>query len=233
MKTLVAFLCLFVPALCFCQTGDLIRSVNYAIGPEYVLNMDSVPSFHIFNLCTEAKLIAGDPSYVVVEASNADSSAELNKIFILERDVNDNLEIIDSSAAFDIGFLGPHIDVKGNTLTVTHNFDKGSAIAIYHFNSAQRRFMLVKLRYNVSEQNYPDYDHSVNLNQEYDVESHQLTLKSWLYNYNSGKADKQKTKALTVTPQEKFSLRLDKMKDPYDYDVFLTEGKVYNQMMKY
>jgi hypothetical protein len=232
MKTLFTFVCIYLPALSFCQRSGLVDSINFAIDTNYIVNLDTLPNFHKFNLLEETPLKPGGLKQIVAVATNADSTTELNKIFILQKKHGDWF-IIDSSAAFDAGYLGPYVELKGNYLFVVHNFDQGFIRLQYYFNSSLNRYRLSKIYYNVIQDNYPNNDHSLNLTEEYDIEEQSLTLKSIFRNYSDGAIVKQKTKVISEKLPAGTRLNLSKMKDPYDYDVFLTEGTVYKQMVKY
>jgi len=233
MKALLTFLFFYIPALSFCQSSGLIDSVNEAIGPEYVFEADTVAdTYHRFNLIVESGIKQGGAKLLVVVAGNADSSLELNKIFILARK-DDELEIIDSSASYTVGDLGPYIQVKGNKLLISHDFEKGLNRLTYTFNNSLNRYVLSKLYYSNIVHSYNEDDHAVNLVEEYTVADQSLALKSSFRNYSNGKIDKVKTREISKQLPLGTALGLRKMNDPYDYDIFLTEGSLYKQMIKY
>jgi len=233
MKKLLIFLCFYVPLGVFCQSRGLVDSVNYAIAPRYVFEADTVAgTYHKFNLIAEAGIVRGRGKMLVVVAGNADSSVELNKVFVLSRN-NDGLVIVDSSAAFTVGELGPRVDVKGSKILVTHDFEKGLNRLTYVYDNDLSRFMLQKLYYSNVVPGYGEDDHAVSMVQEYSVAAQVLSIKSSFRNFTTGKVDKIKKKAISQKIPAGTSLSLRKMSDPYDYDVFLTEGTLYDQMVKY
>ncbi len=232
MKKILIVIGLCIPVFSFCQSSELIDSVNKVIGPDYAFEVDTIPSYHLYNNIIEAYITGNGVKEIVVAASNVDSASELNKIFILARR-NKKLVIIDSSAAYYVDGSGPYIKLKGSTLTVTHNFPRGYNSTVYRFNSASKRYFLTKIYYSSIEPNNPDYDHSINVNQVYDVNTQSLALKTSLRAYADDKITKEKTKEISQKLPKGVGLALTKLDDPYNYDVFLTEGKLFNQLMKY
>ncbi len=233
MKKLLIFICYCFPIGAFCQSSGLVDSVNYAIGPRYFFEADTVEgSYHKFNLIAEAGIKRGRGKLLVVVAGNTDSTVELNKIFVLCRN-NDGLVIIDSSAAFTVGDLGPRVEVRGNKILVTHDFEKGLDRLTYVYNNNLSRFSLQKVYYSNVVPGYADDDHAVNMVQEYSVAGQALTIKSTFRNFTTGQVDKIKKREINQKLPPGTTLSLRKMSDPYDYDVFLTEGHLYEQMVKY
>jgi len=233
MKKLLFFLCYCLPLGAFCQSKGLADSVNYAIAPRYVFEADTVAgTYHKFNLIAEAGIVRGRGKMLVVVAGNADSTVELNKIFVLCRN-NDGLVIVDSSAAFTVGELGPRVDVKGNLILVTHDFEKGLNRLVYVYNNTLGRYMLQKLYYSNEVTGYGDEDHAVSMVQEYSVPRQALTLKTLFRSFTTGQIDKVKKREIAQKLPPGTALSLRKMADPYDFDVFLTEGTLYERMVIY
>jgi len=129
---------------------------------------------------------------------------------------------------------GPSTSVRGSQLTITHGFSHGSNSITYDFDKKSHIYRLVALYNIVGNPRAPDENHILDFQQEYDVKTGILALNTSITNYTTDKVDgKKQMKVLQKLPAD-ISLNLSEMKDPYGYDdVFLTEGPVYEAMMKY
>ena len=233
MKKFSFLVCVCLPVLSFCQNKELLDSINNIIGPKYSVSIDSVPSYHLYNSVIETDLTGDGVKEIIVACSNVDTASELNKIFILARKRAGGFVIIDSSDSYFVDGSGPYIEIKGSNLIITHNFPRGHNSITYDFNRGIDKYFMSKLYYTNIEPNNPDYDHGISLNEVFDLQTRVLTLKSSLRSYSTDKITKQKTKEISQKIPRGLHLSLANMDDPYNYDVFITEGKLYYQMMNY
>jgi hypothetical protein len=233
MKKLFFVSCCCLPLISFCQNKGLLDSINTIIGPQYSVSIDSEPSYHLYNAVIEKDLTGDGVKEIIVASSNVDTASELNKIFILARKRAGGFVIIDSSDAYFVDGSGPYIDIKGSAMVVTHNFPRGRNSITYEFTKGIDKYFMSKLSYSDIEPNNPDYDHGVSITQVFDLKTKVLTIKTSLRSNATEKIVKQKTKELNQKLPQGTHLSLANMDDPYNYDVFITEGELYRQMMTY
>lgn len=222
IKNLFIFICLCLPLISFGQSKALVDSINKAIGPGYVLDVDTVPPYHAYSSFKEVDLTGDGKKEIVIAAAKQDTieNTDTNKIFVLERTGN-QLHILDSSTGYDVDGRGPSIAVRGLTLTVTHTFHHGQDWVTFQFNREVKKYTLVTIGYEEVEPNAPKQGRYTTTVREYNVTKQLASESTTVGSYQDEIKETTTTKRTSKKLPATISLKLGDLKDPSEYgDVF-------------
>jgi hypothetical protein len=217
----------------FSQDKSIIAEINKFIQPAFFINSDTSLNYQ-FKFYKQVDLDGDRTSEIIVVA--LDTLAQENKIFIFKK-TDKQLQLVDSSAAYEVDGRGPQIILKNNALEIYHAFHHGSYDFVYEYSKGLQKFELASISLEFNNPYFPDTEHGVLFYQKYDALKHTLHLHSYLYTVADGEKKEIKSKDKTIVKNIELKRDLSSFKDPIESsendDIFITEGSLYDEMMKY
>lgn len=170
----------------------------------------------------------GQKEIVVVVSDTIEregNGAPLNKIYVFKTKHN-HLEIIDSSAEYEVDGRGPQIGVHPEGLSITHSFHHGYNELYYTWINAKSKYLLSSIVYSDID---PFVKKGINYSrscvQTYEVSKQRLTIEKEEFIAENEKTIHSSKKFIHKKLPSKLSLLLKDLKAPYEYDEILDPYK--------